>query len=162
MKRVLAVALPALLLAGCADPVFVPEAGPGAPGYHAKPIPRPPDVEVIRSVQGEPLPSGGTIDDVNRKKHGFEVVGWALLKAEAPRGTLQLVLPMGLKAKVRKVETVPRPDVVSATGDDALLWSGFTIKVRGSLPEGTGVCVLSRSENGDHRLAGSDEDRCPA
>lgn len=162
MRRVLAVVLPALLLAGCSEPVFVPEAGPGAPGYSAKPAPSAPDVEVVRRVKGGPLPAGGVIDGVIRKKRSFEVTGWALLEVDSPRGTLQLVLPKGMEAQVRKVQTVPRPDVASATGDDALLWSGFTVTVRGSLPEDTGVCMISRSKQGAYRLGGSDEGRCPA
>ena len=109
-----------------------------------------------------PLPPGGAIDNVVREANAFEVTGWALLDPDAPRGVLQLILPTGLDAGVLEVEPVLRPDVVAATDSDALLWAGFTITVRGSLPSRVGVCVLSRSKQGAFRLGGSDEGLCPA
>jgi hypothetical protein len=161
VRRTVAAVLLAPLLAGCSEPVFVPEAGPGAPGYSESSAPPPPEVEVQRTAAAEPLPAGGFIDSVVREKGTFEVTGWALIDPEAPRGELKLVLPTGLEAKVVDVETNPRPDVVSVTGDDALIWSGFSVTVRGSLPEGKGVCMLSRSSQGAFRLGQSDEGLCP-
>lgn len=161
MRRTLAAVLLAPLLAGCSEPVFVPEAGPGAPGYSETSAPPPPEVEVLRTAEAEPLPAGGFIDSVVRAEGTFEVTGWALIDAEAPRGVLKLVLPTGLDAEVLEVETNPRPDVVSATGDEALIWSGFSVAFRGSLPGGAGICMLSRSSQGAFRLGQSDEGLCP-
>lgn len=162
MRRTLATVLLAPLLAGCSEPLLVPEAGPGAPGYSEIPAPPPPDIEVVQAAVGKSLPAGGAIDNVVREAEAFKVTGWALIDANAPRGVLQLVLPTGLNAKVQEVETVPRADVVGATGSDALLWAGFTVTVKGSLPEHASVCVLSRSKQGAFRLDGSDERLCPA
>ena len=54
-----------------------------------------------------------------------------------------------------------RPDVVDATGNPSLIWAGFTITVDGTLPEEAGVCVLSRSRQGEFKLGGSDAGLCP-
>lgn len=166
VRRTAAAVLLALLLAGCAEPVFVPEAGPGAPGYsegHGESsAPPPPNIKLAQAAKGGPLPVGGAIDSVVRKEGTFEVTGWALIDDDAPRGVLKLILPTGLRAKVRQVETVPRPDVVDATGNPALAWAGFTVTLRGSLPTDAGVCVLSKSKQGAFRLDGSDEGLCPA
>ena len=162
VKRILAALLPALLLAGCGGPVFVPEAGPHAPGYKEVAPPPVPDVEVVTDSGDRPLSDGGAVDDVVRHEGGFEVTGWAILAPKAPRGVLQVVLPAGVDAEVSDVETLMRPDAAKAMDDDDLLWSGFTITLTGSLPKGAGVCVLSRSAKGDHRLGNSDAELCPA
>ena len=161
MKRLVCAALLVPLLAACGDPVFVPEAGPGAPGYRMRAAPPPPEVEVVRTAPAQPLPAGGVIDGVARHDDHVEVTGWAFVDPKAPRGVLQLLLPAGADAAVVDVETMPRPDVVTATGQDALIWSGFTVTLRGALPEGANVCMLSRSEQGAFRLGGSDEALCP-
>ena len=158
---VLVTPLLALLLAGCGEPVLVPEAGPGAPGFSEIPAPPPPDVEVVRRA-GDPLSPGGAVDSVLRGDGTFTVSGWALLDPEEPRGVLELVLPPGVEAEVEQVTTGPRPDVADATKNPALLWAGFNVVLTGTLPEGTGVCVLSRSGLGEFRLSGSDEGLCPA
>jgi hypothetical protein len=151
-----------LLLAACAEPVFVPEAGPGAPGYTTKQAaPPPPDIKIVHGTRGKSMPAGGAIDNIVRGERTIEVTGWALIDADAPRGALQLVLPQGSAARVRKVQTAPRPDVVDATGNEAFLWAGFTVIVRGSLRPQDGICVLSRSKQGAFRLGGSDEGLCP-
>lgn len=161
MRRTLAAALLVPLLAGCSQPIFVPEAGPGAPGYRKQSAPAPPDVEIVQDTGDKRLASSGSIDDVARRDGSFEVTGWAVLDPAAPRGVLRLVLPEDLKAEVLRVKAVPRPDVVAATGNEALLWSGFRYTIRGELPVGLGVCMLSRSNQGAFRLANSDETLCP-
>lgn len=160
-RRALAGALLACLLAGCGEPVFVPEAGPGAPGYTERPAPPPPDVRVVQEVTQKTLPAGGQIDGVAREDGSLEVTGWALL-GDRTGGRLRIVLPSGEEAEVRSVESVARPDVVEATGNPALLWSGFSVVLDGSLPADTAVCVLSRSKQGAYRLNGSDDTLCPA
>lgn len=160
--RFLAALLPALVLAGCGGPVFVPEAGPHAPGYEEVAPPPVPDVEVVKGTGDRPLKGGGAIDSVVRRDGSFEVTGWAILEPDAPRGVLQVVLPVGVDVEVRDVETLMRPDAATAMDDDDLLWAGFTITLSGSLPEDAGVCVLSRSTKGDHRLGNSDDNLCPA
>ena len=162
VKRILAALLPALLLAGCGGPVFVPEAGPHAPGYKEVAPPPVPKVELVQDAGGRPLSAGGAVDDVVRHEGSFDVTGWAVLAPDAPRGVLQVVLPRGVDAEVRDVVTLMRPDAAKAMDDDDLLWAGFTITLDGSLPDGAGVCVLSRSSKGDHRLGNSDDDLCPA
>lgn len=164
MRRTLAAILPALLLAACAEPVLVPEAGPNAPGYTPRSLAPPPAprVRVEHDVVRKAPPDGGAVDSVVRDEGSFDIVGWALLDASSPRGTLRVVLPKGVDASVQTVESVARPDVVTATGKDTHLWAGFTITVRGTLPSDAGVCVLSRSTQGTFRLGGSDEDLCPA
>ncbi len=162
MRRTVAAALLGLLLAGCGEPVFAPDAGPGAPGYTKKPTPRPPAVELVRASRAKPLPPGGALDSVVRSDGTFEVTGWALIDTDAPHGVLKLVLPAGVRAKVLKSEAVARPDVVDATGNLSLTWSGFVITVQGSLPEDAGVCLLSQSKQGAFRLDGSDTALCPA
>jgi len=162
VKRILAALLPALLLAGCGGPVFVPEAGPHAPGYKEVAPPPVPEVELVQDAGDRPLSAGGAVDDVVRHDDSFEVTGWAVLAPDAPRGVLQVVLPKGVDAEVRDVVTLMRPDAAKAMDDDDLLWAGFTITLGGSLPEGAGVCVLSRSSKGDHRLGNSDDELCPA
>jgi hypothetical protein len=162
VKRILAALLPALLLAGCGGPVFVPEAGPHAPGYKEVAPPPLPDVEVVKDAGDRPLSDGGAVDNVVRQDGSFEVTGWAILAPKAPRGVLQVVLPAGVDADVTDVETLMRPDAAKAMDDDDLLWAGFTITLSGSLPKGVGVCVLSRSAKGDHRLGNSDAQLCPA
>ena len=161
VAAVLLAPLLAPLLAACGDPVFVPEAGPGAPGFCEIPAPPPPDVEVVRRA-GDPLSPGGAVDGVLRGDGSFTVTGWALLDPEEPRGVLEVVLPPGVEAVVEEVQTGPRPDVADATKNPALLWAGFNVVLTGSLPEGAGVCVLSRSGLGEYRLSGSDEGLCPA
>ena len=164
MRRTLAAVLPALLLAACAEPVLVPEAGPNAPGYTRRSVeqPPPPRVRVEHDVAGPSLPDGGAIDSVVREDGSFDVTGWALLDAKSPRGDLRLVLPKDVDASVETVVNVARPDVVNATGKEAHLWAGFTITVSGTLPADAGVCLLSRSTQGDFRLGGSDDGLCPA
>ena len=162
MKGALAAGLLACVLTGCTEPVFVPEAGPGAPGYSERSTPAPPDIEVVHAAAtGKPLPDGGFIDRVTRGKGVFAITGWALVDPDAPRGVLKIVLPTGVDAHVRDVEVLPRPDVVTATGNAALAWAGFTISVRGALPANAGVCVISRSTQGAFRLGGSDDALCP-
>lgn len=162
MKRILAPLVTALVLAGCGGPVFVPEAGPNAPGYKEVAPPPVPDVEVVEDAGDRTLSDGGAIDNVVRHDDGFEVTGWAILAPDAPRGVLQVVLPEGVDAEVSDVETLMRPDAAQAMDDDDLLWAGFTITLSGSLPPDAGVCVLSRSTKGDHRLGHSDDKLCPA
>jgi hypothetical protein len=65
-------------------------------------------------------------------------------------------------AEVRSVETLMRSDAAKAMDDDDLLWAGFTVTLSGSLPDGAGVCVLSRSAKGNYRLGNSDDKLCPA
>ena len=161
MRRIAATLLAALLLSGCGGPVFVPEAGPHAPGYQEIAAPSLPDVELVKDAGDRPLPPGGFVDNVARQESSFEVTGWAILDPAEPRGVLQVVLPAGLDAEIDEVETLMRPDVVSAMEDDDLLWAGFSVTVSGSLPQGAGVCVLSRSRKGAFRLGGSDEGLCP-
>jgi hypothetical protein len=162
VKRILAGLVPALLLTGCGGPVFVPEAGPHAPGYKEVAAPPVPEVELVRPAGARRLSDGGAIDSVVRQDDSFVVTGWAILAPKAPRGVLQVVLPAGVDAEVRDVETLLRPDAATAMDDDDLLWAGFTITLSGSLPEDAGVCVLSRSAKGDHRLGHSDDELCPA
>ena len=157
MRRI-ATALLVPLLAGCSEPIFVPEAGPGAPGFRMIPTPRAPDVGVVEDAGTRRLSDGGAIDSVVRQDDSFVVTGWAILAPKAPRG----VLPAGVDAEVSDVETLMRPDAAKAMDDDDLLWAGFTITLSGSLPEDAGVCVLSRSAKGDHRLDNSDDELCPA
>lgn len=163
MRRTLATVLPALLLAtACAEPVLVPEAGPNAPGFARKSPPPAPRVRVVTDAGERSLSAGGAIDSVVRHKDSFDVTGWALLDTESPRGVLRLVLPASVDASVESVTNVSRPDVVNATGTEANILAGFTITVEGTLPDDAGVCILSRSSQGSFRLAGSDEDLCPA
>lgn len=157
----MAAVLPALLLAACAEPVLVPEAGPNAPGYSRRSLPPPPRAEVVSDAVDESLPDGGIIDAVVRHADTFEVTGWALLDPNSPRGVLRLVLPSTVDASVQEVATVARPDVVNATGTKKLVWAGFMVTLRGSLPDDAGVCVLSRSKQGEFRLGGSDAGLCP-
>lgn len=161
MRRLLVALLPALLLAACSEPVLVPEAGPNAPGYTRRSLPLPPSVELVSDSVKASLPDGGNIDAVVRSDETFEITGWALLGAKAPRGVLRLVVPASADASVQEVTSVPRPDVVNATGDKALIWAGFTVTLRGSLPEDAGICILSKSTQGEFRLAGSDAAVCP-
>lgn len=161
----MAVVVPALLLSACSQPVFVPEAGPNAPGFAYKPPPPPPPPPPRVAVTVGPIdraqPDGGAVDSVVRRDGSFDVIGWALLAREAPRGVLRLVLPEGVDAEVRTVVNVRRPDVVDATSSKANTWAGFTITVDGSLPDDADVCVVSRSSQGTFRLGGSDEQLCP-
>ena len=85
VRRALAAALLAPVLAGCAEPVFVPEAGPGAPGYTRRSLPPPPSAEVVSDSVEESLPEGGIIDTVVRGDETFEVTGWAFLDEDATR-----------------------------------------------------------------------------
>jgi hypothetical protein len=101
------------------------------------------------------------VDETSRADGTFEVTGWAVVDPTTPRGVLRVVLPREVDATVETITTQARPDVVTATGNDQLLWSGFTIRLRGEFPEGNGVCVLSRSTQGSFRLNGSDEELCP-
>jgi hypothetical protein len=150
------------VLAGCGEPVFIPEAGPGAPGYSERPAPPPPEVQVAHVAAGKPLPAGGYIDRVTRQDGTFLVTGWALIGLDTPRGLLKLVLPEGVDGELEDVVTLPRPDVVAATGNVELLWAGFAFTVRGVLPEDEGICLLSRGPMGAFRLDGSDARLCPA
>lgn len=162
VKRFLAALLSALVLTGCGGPVFVPEAGPHAPGYKEVAPPPVPDVEVVEDTGDQPSSAGGAVDSVVRQDGSFEVTGWAILEPDAPRGVLQVVLPAGVDAEVRDVETLMRPDAANAMDDDDLLWAGFTITLSGSLPKDAGVCVVSRSTKGDYHLGNSDDKLCPA
>lgn len=162
MKRLLCAMVVVPVLAGCSEPVFVPEAGPNAPGFRRLAPPRPPDVQVVEGPQTGRPTAGGALDSVVRLDGSFEVVGWALLDRRSPRGVVQVVVPDGVDAQVSEVIPVSRPDVVSALDDDDLLWSGFSVTLSGSLPEGAEVCVLSRSRQGSFRLGGSDEKLCPS
>jgi hypothetical protein len=161
VRRALAAGLLVTLLAGCSSPVFVPEAGPGAPEYRKQAAPTAPTVKVVQGYDGKALPAAGSVDGTSRKGHTVEVTGWAVVDPIVPRGALRVVVARGVDASVEKVTTEPRPDVVTATGNDQLLWSGFTIELRGDLPAEGGVCVLSRSNQGAFRLGGSDEGLCP-
>ena len=160
MKRLVAVVLPALLLSGCGGPLIVPEAGPNAPGFRRISAPPPPKVE-LSSPAGKRSAAGGAIDSVVPVDGTFDIKGWAILAPDAPRGVLHVVLPAGVDAEVQEVETMMRSDAAAAMEDDDLLWSGFTITIEGTLPEGAGVCVVSRSIKGTFRLGGSDETLCP-
>ena len=166
MKRVVAAASAALLLSGCSGPLFVPDAGPNAPGYvrKAPPLapPGPPRVELRSAPVPAPTKAGGSIDSVARGDGSFTVTGWAQLAAERPRGVLRLVLPDDVTADVETVVNMQRPDVATATSMEDLAWSGFTITVQGTLPDDAGVCVVSRSSQGTYLLAGSDASLCPA
>ncbi len=147
-------------LAGCAEPVFVPVAGPGAPGYGESRTTPPPQVVITQAVEGKPLPDGGYIDAIGREGADLRVTGWALLNPEPPRGELQVVLPPGSTAEVLQVEALPRGDVVGVTGNPADLWAGFTFLLRGSLPDDVGICILSQSDQGAFRLGASDRKLC--
>lgn len=151
------------LLAGCGSPVFVPEAGPGAPGFHRVAPPGPPDVTLAKPRAVEPLPASGVLDSVVNTDGVMTIVGWANLAATSPRGVLRVVLPgdASRTARVGEVTAGPRPDVVAATSDSALLWSGFSVTVTGVPASLQTVCVLSRSSRGEFRLGGSDEGLCP-
>ena len=155
-----AAGLLACTLAGCAEPVFVPKAGPNAPGYPDKTVPPPPKVKVVHAA-GKPSPDGGSIDSVHRENGEFEVIGWAHIAPRRPRGVLRIFLPDSVNARISNVEVVPRADVVAAYKDATLAWSGFTIRVRGNLPGEQGICVLSRSKKGTFRLHNSDDGLCP-
>lgn len=156
----------AVLLSGCSGPLFVPDAGPHAPGYSPKapppPAPGPPRVQLRTAPVVAPSKAGGSIDSVARADESFTVTGWAILDAGRPRGVLRVVVPDDVTADVETVAGVQRPDVVAATGNDTLSWSGFTVTVQGTLPEDAGVCIVSRSSQGTYLLAGSDADLCPA
>lgn len=166
MTRIVAAAAAALLLSGCSGPLFVPDAGPNAPGYVAKPAPPPPPgpprVELRTAPVTAPAKAGGSIDAVAREDGSFTVNGWAQLDHDRPRGVLRLVLPDDVTAEVETVVSVQRPDVASSTSNDDLAWAGFTITVQGTLPEDAGVCLISRSSQGTFLLAGSDASLCPA
>ncbi len=153
---------PLLMLTACGGPVFVPEKGPGAPGYSEKPLPEAPQVEIVAPPQGKPLPSGGNIDRIDQGDGSFTVTGWARVDPGAPRGSLEIVLPQGMDTTVEETVTLPRPDVVAALGLEKLVWSGFQVSLDGTLPEGAGICMISRSKQGVFRLANSDESLCPA
>lgn len=158
----MAAALLVPLLAGCSEPVFVPEAGPNAPGYGRVSPPEPAEVELVRTAGRRELPVGGAIDNVTREQGVLHIDGWARLDPKDPIGTLQVVLPPGSAngARVDEVSVAQRPDVVSATGDDGLVWSGFTMSVSGTTGTSTAVCVVSRSSAGAYRLDGSDAALC--
>ena len=164
MRRLLAGALLVPVLAGCGGPVFVPEAGPNAPGYRRITPPPAPRVELRGPADYEQLPAGGVIDTAAEVDGRLTITGWALVDAREPRGTLELVLPAGARsrARVEDVVVAARPDVVAATGEQDRLWTGFTITVETSSPPQDGVCVLSHSSLGDFRLGGSDETLCPS
>ena len=66
-----------------------------------------------------------------------------------------------MDGELEDVVTLPRPDVVTATGNVELLWAGFAFNVRAALPEDAGICLLSRSTMGAFRLDRSDEKLCP-
>jgi hypothetical protein len=161
VRRAFAAGLLVPLLAGCSTPVFVPEAGPGAPDYRRQAAPTAPSVKIVPDADVTALPAAGSVDETSRADGTFEVTGWAVVDPTTPRGVLRVVLPREVDATVETITTQARPDVVTATGNDQLLWSGFTIRLRGEFPEGNGVCVLSRSTQGSFRLNGSDEELCP-
>lgn len=166
MRRLIIAAVAALLLSACSEPLLVPEAGPNAPGFSMKPPPPPPPspprVELMVQPVGKSFSTAGAIDAVVRHKGSFEISGWAMLDDKSPRGVLRLVLPRTVDATVDTVVNVERPDVVEATSSEANRWAGFTVSLQGSLPEGAGVCVLSRSPTGNFKLAGSSDKLCPS
>lgn len=167
MRRLLAVLVPAILLSACSHPVFVPEAGPNAPGFSYQPPPPPPPspprVEVLSAPPRRTPPAAGAVDSVVQDGDSLEISGWAMLGSTSRhRGALRLVLPQGVDARVEKVINVERSDVVEATGDEANRWAGFTVTLRGTLPGQTDVCVLSRSPLGNFTLAGSSDTLCPS
>jgi hypothetical protein len=160
VRRVIAAAL-LPLLAGCGEPVFVPEAGPNAPGYQRIGTPKPPHVVLVRSVGSKNRPVGGVVDSVVHESGVLRIDGWAMLNPKAPLGTLEVVLPPGSRrnAHVDEVSVAQRPDVVTATGNNDLVWAGFSISIIGA-DSSTAVCVVSRSRSGTYRLGGSDADLC--
>jgi hypothetical protein len=162
VRRVVVAALLATVLAGCGDPVFVPEAGPNAPGYRTVSAPDPAEVELVRSVGRRELPVGGVVDTVVREDGVLRIDGWARLNPREPLGTLEVVLPPGSAddARVDDVTVSQRPDVVNATSDNTLVWSGFSISISGTDGTSTAVCVVSRSRAGAYRLDGSDGTLC--
>lgn len=154
----------ATLLMGCGGPVFVPEAGPGAPGYKEISAPRPAEVELVRTGRDMPRQDAGVIDSVVYEDGVLSITGWAVLGSGAQRGVLEVVLPAEAlaTARVQEVSVAPRPDVVAATADNGLLWSGFSLRVSGIPGAETAICVVSRSDKGSYRLGGSDPALCPA
>lgn len=164
MNRTLAAALLATTLtatlAACSDPVFVPEAGPGAPGYRELGPPPAPQVTLARTARRVPAATGGSIDSIVRHDDTVDLHGWVPADLRSRRTRLHLVLPDGVDAQVRDTETLARPDVVGVTGNDDLLWAGFKITLDGSLPDDAGVCLILRSPAETIRLTGSDETLC--
>jgi hypothetical protein len=159
---VVAAALVAALLSGCGEPVFVPEAGPNAPGYRTVSAPDPAEAKLVPSVGRKELPVGGVVDTVAREDGVLRVDGWARLAPRAPLGTLEVVLPPGSAddARVDEVTVSQRPDVVNATSDNTLVWSGFSVSISGTTGSSTAVCVVSRSRAGAFQLDGSDRELC--
>lgn len=160
--RTLAAAALALSLGACSSPVFVPEAGPGAPGYKRRSLPPPPRVELLGPDEVKPASAGGAIDSVAPEGNMIEITGWAPLDPQAPRGVVRVVLPDGVEARVEDAGSLARPDVVDATGDASLIWAGFSVLLSGDLPDDLAVCVVSRSTKGTFVLGGSDPGLCPA
>lgn len=159
------VLLSGAVAAGCGGtPLFVPEAGPNAPGFaeHAVMAPPAPQVriEATGTRRSESQPAGA-IDTVTPAGSRVSITGWAMLPGDTPRGILRVWLPPGAQAVVRRVDVLPRADVVTAIGDPGLAYSGFTVVLdvlAGSVPR---LCIESESRRGTFLLAGSDLSSCP-
>lgn len=159
--RLPALVASAAVLTACGGPLFVPEAGPGAPGYQTRQAPVAPRV-LLPTVPALDAPgTGGALDSVAADGSRLVVRGWAFLDPGEPRGVLVVGLPAGVAAEVADVQAVPRPDVEGALGRPELAHAGFEIVLRVSGGRDVSrVCVESVSGQGRFRLADSEASLC--
>jgi hypothetical protein len=158
----------AALLSGCQRPLLVPDAGPHAPGFAAASPPVPPEVVLATGAAASQRATGGVIDAVKVADGVLVITGWAMLPMlpmlpSSPPGRLAVSFPAAATSRIIDVVVVPRPDVIAATSQADLLYSGFEVSIdlRGAVASAR-VCVQSSSPAGVFRLAGSDETLCRA
>lgn len=148
-------------LAGCSDPLLVPQAGPNAPGFRRGSPPPAPKVAIATGTPAPSVPTGGAVDTVVVRDGLLVITGWAQVVDTPPRGRLEISLPPGGGApRIVKTVVVPRPDVVAATSRADLTYAGFEVSIADAGTGSTAVCVQSFSRAGDFRLSGSDASLC--
>ena len=160
-SALVAVAVAVVGLAGCSDPLLVPQTGPNAPGFRRGSPPPPPEVAIATGTPAQSVPAGGAVDSVVVRDGQLVITGWAQVVDTPPRGRLEISLPPGDGApRVVKTVVVPRPDVVAATSRSDLTYAGFEVSIADAGTGSTAVCVQSSSPAGDFRLGGSEASLC--
>jgi hypothetical protein len=118
-------------------------------------------ITVATSLPSPVPPVGGHIDSQKVEGPTLTVAGWADL-SDTDAATLTVV--SGTPVTVVSAYRVVRPDVTVATNDRRLVWSGFSVTVRGSSTSPPAViCLVSDDPVLGRRLVGgSDTRRCAA
>ena len=116
-------------------------------------------VTATTSLPSPVPPVGGYIDSRKAEGPTLTVAGWADL-SDTDAATLTVVsrTPVTVVSAYRVV----RPDVTVATNDRRLVWSGFSVTVRGSTTSPpAAICLVSDDPVFGRRLVGgSDTRRC--